>query len=243
MQLVSAILTSSGSPRARSRLLVRDSIDRHSAAAVVTFASWAGRINAKVLTHLRGRGIAVEILVVYESSYGNTHLIADAIAHGLGAAHTVRVEPVVKATRELVDRSDLVVVGGPTHIHGMSRPATREKAIEAAKQPDSSLLLDADAAGPGLREWFADLGQVRTNGAAFDTRVDASALITGRASKGISKQLRHHGFHEIADPMSFLVTKETQLAAGQEAAARQWGESLAHALLDNADKTGSAGSH
>jgi len=177
----------------------------------------------------------MEILVVYESSYGNTHLIADAIGEGLGAGHTVRVVPVAKATRELVDRADLVVVGGPTHVHGMSRPATREKAAEAAHQPDSTLVLDADADGPGLREWFADLGQVRTNGAAFDTRSDASALITGRASKGISKQLRHHHFHEISDPMSFLVTKGTHLATGQESAARQWGESLARALADHAN--------
>jgi len=71
----------------------------------------------------------MEILVVYESSYGNTHLIADAIGEGVGTAHTVHVVPVAKATRELVDRADLVVVGGPTHIHGMSRAATREKAV------------------------------------------------------------------------------------------------------------------
>ncbi|HYN71949.1 MAG TPA: hypothetical protein VES60_05555, partial [Nakamurella sp.] len=67
------------------------------------------------------------------------------------------------------------------------------------------------------------------------TRIDASPLMTGRASKGISKQLRHHGFHEIASPMSFLVTKETHLAEGQETAARHWGESLAHALAGYSD--------
>ena len=177
----------------------------------------------------------MEILVVYESSYGNTHLVADAIGAGAGSAHTVHVVPVAKATRELVDRADLVVVGGPTHIHGMSRPATREKAVEAAHQPGSALALDADAEGPGLREWFENLGPVDTNGAAFDTRFDASPLMTGRASKGISKQLRHHHFHEIASPMSFLVTKETHLADGQETAARHWGESLARALAGYSD--------
>jgi len=179
----------------------------------------------------------MEVLVVYESSYGNTHLIADAIGEGVGTAHTVHVVPVAKATRELVDRADLVVVGGPTHIHGMSRAATREKAVEAAHQDGSSLVLDADAEGPGLREWFDTLGRVDANSAAFDTRYDASPLMTGRASKGISKQLRHHGFHEITSPMSFLVTKETHLADGQQAAARQWGESLAHALAGYSDPT------
>ena len=177
----------------------------------------------------------MEILVVYESSYGNTHLIADAVGEGIGTAHTVHVVPVAQATQQLVDRADLVVVGGPTHIHGMSRPATREKAVEAAHQDGSTLVLDADAEGPGLREWFDKLGRVDTNSAAFDTRIDASPLMTGRASKGISKQLRHHGFHEIASPISFLVTKETHLAEGQETAARHWGESLAHALAGYSD--------
>ncbi|HEY4994244.1 MAG TPA: flavodoxin domain-containing protein [Nakamurella sp.] len=177
----------------------------------------------------------MDVLVVYESSYGNTHLIAEAIAEGLGGTHTVDVVPVAKATQELVDRANLVVVGGPTHIHGMSRPATREKAAEAAHQPGSPLVLDADAEGPGLREWFENLRPVNAFGAAFDTRIDASALITGRASKGISKQLRRHDIREIADPMSFLVTKETHLAAGQQDAARRWGELLADALADHTD--------
>ena len=182
----------------------------------------------------------MDILVVYESSYGNTHLIADAIGEGLGTAHIVEVLPVAKAAQELVDRADLVVVGGPTHVHGMSRPATRQKAAEAAHQPGSPLVLDPDAEGPGLREWFEALRPVKTKGAAFDTRIDTSAVITGRASKGISKQLRRHSFHEIADPMSFLVTKETHLAAGQQAAARQWGEDLAGALADHADPSGAS---
>lgn len=174
----------------------------------------------------------MDILVVYESSYGNTHLIAEAICEGLGTAHTVNVVPVGKATQELVDRADLVVVGGPTHVHGMSRSATREKAAEAAHETGSSLALDADAEGPGLREWFEALRPVKTFGAAFDTRLDASALLTGRASKGISKQLRRHNLREIAKPMSFLVTKETKLAIGQQDAARRWGELLSGALTD-----------
>lgn len=179
----------------------------------------------------------MEVLVVYESSYGNTHLIAEAIGEGVGSAHTVHVVPVAKATRDLVDSADLVVVGGPTHIHGMSRAATRDKAVEAAHRPGSTLVLDADAEGPGLQEWFSELGQFNKNAAAFDTRFDGSPLLTGRASKGISKQLRHHDFHEIASPTSFLVTKETHLAEGQQAAAREWGESLAHVLAGYKDPT------
>ena len=35
--------------------------------------------------------------------------------------------------------------------------------------------------------------------------------------------------------MSFLVTKEAHLAAGQQDAARRWGELLADALADHTD--------
>jgi flavodoxin len=39
-------------------------------------------------------------VVVYESMYGNTHLIADAIGAGLEAAFDVRVVPVSHANRD-----------------------------------------------------------------------------------------------------------------------------------------------
>jgi hypothetical protein len=38
---------------------------------------------------------------------------------------------------------------------------------------------------------------------AFDTRIDAPVALTGRASKGITRMLRHHGFTVVADPESF----------------------------------------
>jgi hypothetical protein len=50
-------------------------------------------------------------LVVYESMYGSTHVIADNIAYGLRADYEVTVVPVPEATPELVAAADLVVAG------------------------------------------------------------------------------------------------------------------------------------
>ena len=172
----------------------------------------------------------MRIVVVYESSYGNTHVVADAIGEGVPPGHDVVVVPVSGASQELVDGADLLVVGGPTHVHGMSRVRTQQAAVEAAHKPDSELALDPDAEGPGLRAWFESIRSGHTNAAAFDTRVDGPVLITGRASTGISRQLRHHGFHEIAEPMSFLVTKQHTLAMGQKPSAQRWGRVLAETL-------------
>jgi Flavodoxin domain len=166
-------------------------------------------------------------VIVYESMYGNTRAIADAIGRGLGPDSETVVVPVAQARPELLDGADLVVVGGPTHVHGLSRAATRRSAREAADKPGSGLTMDPGAKGPGLREWFATLGQADTAAAAFDTRLDAPAMFTGRASKAIARRLRRHGAAMAAEPESFLVTKHNRLLPGEEGRARAWGRQLA----------------
>jgi hypothetical protein len=71
---------------------------------------------------------------------------------------------------------------------------------------------------------------VFTSAAAFDTRFDLPAAVTGRASKGIARKLRHHGATLIADPESFFVKKDNHLEPDQEARAREWGAQLARNL-------------
>ena len=171
-------------------------------------------------------------LVVYESMYGNTHEVATAIGDGLGDAADIAVDVVslhdVSADR--LDDVDLLVVGGPTHAHGMSREATRQSAEEAIAKPDNSLSLDPDAVGDGVREWLQSIGESTARAAAFDTRVDISPMLSGRASRGIGKQLRHHGYRLVADPESFLVTKDTHLEPDEHARARAWGAQLGRQL-------------
>jgi flavodoxin len=87
-------------------------------------------------------------VVVYESMYGNTHLVADAIGAGLETAFDVSVVPVSHADAGVLDGADLVVVGGPAHVHGMSRASTRKAAVEAADKPASPLSVEPDALGP-----------------------------------------------------------------------------------------------
>lgn len=168
-------------------------------------------------------------LVVYESMYGNTHAIADHIAIGLGPTFEVEVTSVEGATSEKVAAADLLVIGGPTHAHGLTSTASRKSAVEAAEK-DDALEVDPDAEGPGLRDWLGDLslrdGQLV---AAFDTRIDAPAALTGRASKGIARRLKHHHHEPVADPESFLVDKHSLLLSGEGERAEAWGAQLAAA--------------
>jgi hypothetical protein len=168
-------------------------------------------------------------LVVYESMYGNTHLVADAIASGLFDVGEVTVVPLAQATTGMLQVADIVIVGGPTHVHGMSREVTRKSAVDAL-QKSPELELDRDAPGVGIREWLASLPAFSGRAAAFDTRIQGPALVTGRAAKGIARELRKHGFTLVAPAESFLVTKQNVLVDGEEARAEAWGARLAGAM-------------
>ena len=77
----------------------------------------------------------------------------------------------------------------------------------------------------------ADGRGARGAAAAFDTRIDAPAALTGRASKGIAKRLRRCGFSLVVEPESFLVDKHNRLVDGEEERARAWGAALAATTL------------
>lgn len=166
-------------------------------------------------------------VIVYESMYGNTHKIADAIASGLRDSADVTVVPVTQVDEDTVRNADLLVVGGPTHVHGMTRPTSRKAAVDAATKPDSALTVEPGEHEPGVREWLESLGELRVPAAAFDTRIHGPGWLTGRASTRIARRLRRHGCTLAARPESFLVTKDSRLETGEEERARRWGARLA----------------
>jgi hypothetical protein len=124
-------------------------------------------------------------VVVYESMFGNTHVVADHIAAGLRTTMDVATVAVDGVTPDALDGVDLLVVGGPTHVHGMSSHKSRSSAADMTAKPDSGLELDPDAEGEGLREWFHQLPELSgVRAAAFDTRIGVVApVMSGRASK------------------------------------------------------------
>ena len=138
-------------------------------------------------------------LVVYESVVGDTQGGARAIAEGLGESRPVTVREAAEAPETIPPDVGLLVVGGPTHAFGLSRPETRAEAQKEAPQQVVST-------GPGLREWLDHLspgdGGVPT--VTFDTRVDRPH-VPGSAAKKARKQLAHKGFPPFEEPHSFWV--------------------------------------
>jgi hypothetical protein len=173
----------------------------------------------------------VRALVVYESMFGNTHAVAQHIAEGIDAIATATVVSVHEARPDVLSDTDLVVVGGPTHVHGLSSARSRAGA-EAMAAKDDELDLDPDAYGDGLRDWFDQLPDDAGSGrlaAAFDTRVHGSTLLTGQASKGIARRLRSHRFDVIIDGESFFVDKSNHLETGESDRATEWGRLVVEA--------------
>jgi flavodoxin len=141
----------------------------------------------------------VKSLVVYDSQYGNTRLLAEAIAAELESLGPVEIENARNQMITFPPDLALLVVGGPTQIHNVS-PPLRGKLDTIAKHR-----LDGVQA------------------AAFDTRVHGPRLLTGAASSGIAKRLRRKGAKLVVEPESFLVEgTEGPLAEGALERARSW---------------------
>jgi len=175
-------------------------------------------------------------LVVFESMFGNTQQIAEAVKEGLSSYVPAVILEVGRAPDVLPDGVDLIVVGGPTHAFGMSRPRTRE---DASQQAGGQVVSERN----GLREWLTTLE--RTDGglaaAAFDTRIDGPR-VPGSAAHGAEKRLRKLGFRITSPSESFYVTGTAgPLVAGETERARRWGEELGRGQMADLDGAEVAG--
>ena len=179
----------------------------------------------------------MKVVVAYESIYGNTRAVAEEVAQGLRPASEVVVASLRDVDPGLLEGVDLLVVGGPTHMHGLSSSKSRELAVNAAEE--EGLHVEPGAAdGPGLREWLAAREGAGARAAAFDTRLDKSPVLTGAAARGIAKRLRRRGYELVGDPESFLVEdSEGPLVEGELERAREWGASLAGRIAPAAGAT------
>jgi hypothetical protein len=166
-------------------------------------------------------------VVVYESMFGNTREIAEAVAAGLGEPGTVEAHEVSEVGALPAD-VDLLVVGGPTHAFSMSKAATRS---DAATKPHEGEIVST---GIGLREWIESLPTPdhAVAVATFDTRVRHPRL-PGSAAKAAGKALKAHGYRLIAAPETFDVHGMTgPLFSGETDRATAWAAriaSVAHA--------------
>jgi flavodoxin len=153
-------------------------------------------------------------IVIYASHYGNTRKVAEAIASGLQTRGTVRVFRVDSAPALIPPGTDLLVVGGPTEVHGMTRPM-----VQFFDRMEPDVLAGIAAAG-------------------FDTRLRWPRWLSGSAGAGIASRLHHFGARVVVPAESFYVEgsasdkdgKTPQLVTGELERAAAWAISVADAL-------------
>jgi flavodoxin len=157
--------------------------------------------------------MTMQTVVVYDSTFGNTERIADAIARGLGTLGGVVVMDTAEAAgtgQQSADRPDLVIIGGPTQRRSSS---------------------------PALRA-FVDALPASLRGvpvATFDTRYRGSTWIMGSAAAAVAKLLRRAGGELVAPPESFFIGRggplERQtLETGEIERAEAWGRAMGPSL-------------
>jgi hypothetical protein len=175
----------------------------------------------------------MDVVVVYESMFGMTHDVADAVAEGVATtlpdARVVCLR-VGDATPDRVGTPDLLIVGGPTHMRGMSSSMSRKIAVSMeekaahGKGERQGHGLEPDIEGPGLRNWFHELPKAGDGhyAAAFDTRGDGGPVV-GAAARGIQHRLQRHGYRVVGEPEGFIIEGDAgQLRAGELERARTW---------------------
>jgi hypothetical protein len=169
------------------------------------------------------------VLVVFESMFGLTAQVAEAVAEGVrdagGVAHVVAAGDLDAGTAGdgHLDDVDLLVVGAPTHAHGLSRGPTRWMAAMTASHTAGVAMVHHGRSLRSVLRHLAD-GHGRP-AAAFDTRVDGPEA--GEAAASIEERLRDHGWLVQEPSLHAVVDGLTgPLAADALTRARAWGREL-----------------
>jgi flavodoxin len=153
--------------------------------------------------------MTMQTVVVYDSKFGNTERIADAIARGVGTLGSVLVMDTTEAAgigEEPADRPDLMLLGGPTQ----------------RRSPSPALRAFIDALPASLRGVPV---------ATFDTRYRGTTWVMGSAAAEAAKVLRKGGGKLVAPPESFFIGRggplERQtLETGEIERAEAWGRAV-----------------
>jgi flavodoxin len=160
-------------------------------------------------------------IVVYESHWGNTAAVAQAIAEGIGSG--TRALNTDEATREALVGVDLIVAGSPVIAFALPREGSLNQIAKDEKAP-----VPPDTSHPLLRTWLHNLPVGHGFAAAFETRIWWSL----RGATGtIESMLRESGYERLLPGQRFTVAGGYgPLREGELERARRWGEELAAAM-------------
>lgn len=155
----------------------------------------------------------MKALVVYDSVFGNTEKIAQAIGEALGLPDQVEVLPVGQVTAEMIHGVELFIVGSPTRGFRPTETVTRFLETLVNNQLDG-----VNVAAFDTRIWLETI-----NSKAFRFIVNTG----GYAASSIAKAVKKKGGNLLVPPEGFLVTGEQgPLKDGELERAAAWAKRL-----------------
>lgn len=170
---------------------------------------------------------APRVLVVYESLFGATRRVAEAIAAGL-ADGGVSVD--CRAIRDVqaIDPGpfELVILGAPTHARALPTDASRAEGERWLDHRMRGHVLEQQAGDLGLREWIPQASLAGRRIAAFTTRADLPRLLAGSAVPAIERLARAQGARTFVPGFAARVDEHGDLLPGDADLARKWGRDL-----------------
>lgn len=166
----------------------------------------------------------MKAIVVYESLWGNTAAVAQAIAEGIGPE--ARALTTDEASADLVETADLLVAGAP--VLGFNLPTDSMRDNVARTEIDAPT--PPDVSHPSMRTWLESLPHGQAPSAAFETRIWWSPR---GATGAIEDRLERAGYRPVVKAQKFVVEgKYGPLREGELERAREWGTTLAHVIAD-----------
>ncbi len=157
----------------------------------------------------------MNVLVVVESCFSNTHRFAEAVADGLRELRVeVRVTEAAEQDWDLAS-VDLLILGAPIHHRGLPNRLSRILAGTQGANPKSF----------GVAEWIDGMPQWPGQVAAFDTGT-GNGFINGSAVNAMARRLERRGLELVASERFLVEAMEGPTTAEQVARARRWGTEL-----------------
>lgn len=145
----------------------------------------------------------MKALIIYDTNYGNTKLVAETICRSLDlGCSTVTVSGL---SSTLLETADLIIIGSPV----------------IAWRPSDKI--------SGLISYLKEKGLKGIKAAAFDTRL--KSFLSGGAAGNISRGLKISGAMVIALPAFFYVqSRQGPLFDGELEKAKRWAKDISDAF-------------
>lgn len=164
----------------------------------------------------------MKIMIIYDSQFGNTKEIAEAIQEGLGEDHNTKIFRAREVqAQDVYNDTDLLIVGSPTQGGSYSQPV---KTFLGELSNDSL---------QGICAVSFDTSTLTDNHGFV---VNTLTRLLGNAAPKISKELSKKGARCVDSEVFYVIGKKGPLIQGEQERARAW----AAKILKKASKHQSA---